>query len=99
MKRPCDPKDAIYFDYGNLVKFLEFIDFNQIKSQNDVLDIRKKLMMLDELQERLKESNSRIDVHSKKIEGIDTTIYNHQMKILEFDTNYRYLLEVYHNLK
>jgi hypothetical protein len=93
-RRPCEARDAIYFEHSNLVKFLDFLDNSQLKAHSDIHDIKVRIEVLDVIEDQVKDIYTKIAVHEKRLEGVDSSLFNHQQKLLELEVHARSHLEV-----
>ena len=83
LNKPSEPKEAIYFDQGNLTRFLEYLDQTQFKSQSDLNQIKVKLRVLDYMEQQIKDLIGRVESQNIRILNNEASISNHNERIGE----------------
>ena len=94
MKSPIEAKDVIIFDYSNLIKFLDFIEYSNGKAHKEINDIKVRIKVLDEVEMNIKEINQKIDGINDRLEGYDKSLAFQSHKIMDLENNSKVQLEV-----
>ena len=97
-KPPCESSEILSYnislEFKNLLKYFNFFDsFNQ-NTQKNLLEINFKIRNLEDLERELKEVFIRVDSFKAKIDSLENTIYNHQIKILSIEANSKHQVKV-----
>lgn len=94
LHRPCEPKEAIYFDQGNLTRFLDYLEQSQYKSLSDINQIKIRIRVLDVFEQQIKDLNSKIELQKIRIENNESSISNHNQKLIDLEAKGQINLEV-----
>ena len=89
IKAPCLSKEAIFFDFNNLALFLDFLETGYKNSNDEIIQIKNKILVIPDIQNDIKDLQHTQETHKVKIESAEQGIFNHQEKILDLEINSR----------
>jgi len=83
---PFPAKEVISLDFSKLSGFLAFLEKNLGSAISEIIHINERIACLDVIKQDIKDIKLSLVSVNKRLDTIDTTIYNHHHKILELET-------------
>jgi hypothetical protein len=94
LKPPCAYKEVIGFDFNNLSIFLEYLDNSHKQLYSEITQIKTKITVIPDILTGIKDLKYVQETHKKKIENLESSLFNQQQKIMDLDINQRGHAEV-----
>ena len=85
-KAPFLANEVISLDFSKLSSFLTFLEKNLGLAISEIITINERISCLDIIKQDIKDIKLSIVTMNKRIDTIDSTIYNHHNKLLELET-------------
>jgi hypothetical protein len=83
---PFPVKEVISLDFSKLSGFLTFLEKNLGSAISEIIRINERIACLDVIKQDIKDIKYSLVTVNKRLDTIDSTIYNHQNKLLQLET-------------
>jgi len=94
LRAPVDSKSVLFFDYSNLVKFLDFIEMSNCQAHEDIYKLQVRIRSLDEVETNIKDLFQKVEGINERLEEVNKSIGHHGQKIMDLEVKSRSHLDV-----
>ena len=94
LRAPVETKSVLFFDYSNLIKFLDFIETSNYKAHEDIHSLQVRIRSLDDVELNIKEIFHRIERFNHTFEEVNRSLNHHSEKLMDLEVKAKTHIEV-----
>lgn len=83
---PCKIEDVLTLNFSNLQNFLGSLVNNNKEFYDKISYLTNKIQELDSIKEEVTDTKCRLNKCESKFTSIETTLENHQFKLIDLET-------------
>jgi hypothetical protein len=95
-KPPCEKNELMFFDFKNLIKYVEFYDNFNIVMQRNIEGVQNRLKSMENMEREMKEIMIKFTSYKSKIDSLEETVYHHQQKMLNIEALWKDQKDVFY---
>ena len=85
IKPPCEAREAIIFDFSNLVRLIEFFEGSNNKAQREMFEMRCRISVIDQIESSMRDIQSKMDSTIDRLNEVDKSLYHHSQMIMNLE--------------